>query len=122
MEKACIGFRFSDALEAYEHMRGAGKLVEDYGHSAYGHPLYTWDDGGRCLVRCGKCGGYILIQSSEFHSFSDNSDDSYYTDFFPVSSPEEAEDLNIKYDGFSIETEFRDRYLMETNGHVCWSK
>lgn len=116
---ACIAFGFKDAREAYEHMEC--KTVEDYGGQAYGHYLYTWDDGGRRLARCSKCGGFILIQSSEFHSFTD-SGDSYYTDWFPVSSPEEADELNRKYDGFQIETEFKGRYLMRTNGALSWSK
>ena len=41
------------------------------------------------------CGGYILVQRSEYHSFSDDPD-SYYTDLFPVSSPEEADELKTR--------------------------
>ena len=63
----------------------------------------------------------MLVQSSEFHSFTD-APDGYYTDFFPVSSLEEADELNKKYDGFAIEREFEGRYLMETNGYLKWSK
>lgn len=119
MGKACKAFRFSDALAAYEHMRF--EVVEDYGSQAYGHVLYTWDDGERYLARCKNCGGYVLVQNSEFHSFTD-SGDSYYSDYFPVGSPEEADELNRKYDGFQIETEFSGRYLMVTNGRLSWSR
>ena len=115
----CAAFDMEDPVEAYEHMDY--RIVEDYGDKAYGHYLYTWDDGQRMLGKCQTCGGYILIQSSEFHSMSDESSDSYYTDWFPVSSPEEADELNRKYDGFQIETEFEDRYLTRTNGSLSWA-
>ena len=93
--------------------------VTDYGDTCNKHPLYTWDDGHRTLVRCKNCGGYILVQRSEYHSFTDDPD-SYYTDLFPVSSPEEADELNRKYDGFAIERKFKGRYLAETNNRICW--
>ena len=117
--KPCEGFFFADPLEAYKHMKLTG--VRNYGDRQYGHTLHVWDDGERILAKCGSCGGYVLIQSSEFHSFTD-SPDSYYTDFFPVSSPEEADELNRRFDGFEIEREFGERYLMETDGRLCWSK
>lgn len=117
--RPCIAFKFADPREAYGHMKY--DLVKDYGGFAYGHYLHTWDDGNRFLARCRNCGGYILIQSSEYHSFTD-APDGYYTDWFPVESPEEADMLNQKFDGFMIEREFEDRYLMETNGKLSWSK
>ncbi len=114
----CICFDMEDVSQAMEHMEC--EYVQSYGDEAYGHLLYTWDDGERILARCKKCGGFILIQKSEYHGFSD--DDSYYTDYFPVDSPEEADELNRKYDGFSIETKLPKKYLMRTNGQLCWSK
>ena len=117
--RTCIAFEFDDPIKAREHMRY--ELVTDYGKYAYGHYLHTWDDGNRFLARCRNCGGYILIQSSEFLSFTD-APDGYYTDWFPVRSPEEADLLNRKYDGYAIEKEFAGRYLMETNGELSWSK
>lgn len=117
--KPCDGLLMEDPVEAYKHIRI--NVVRDYGDYAYGHPLYVWDDGRRILGKCIHCGGYVLIQKSEFHSFTD-APDGYYTDFFPVSSLAEADELNRKYDGFAIEREFQGRYLMETNGHVSWSK
>jgi hypothetical protein len=117
--KPCEGLFYADPAEAYRHIKI--EKVADYGRSLYGHALYTWDDGCRFLAKCGRCGGYILIQRSEYHSFSDDPD-SYYTDFFPVSSPEEADELNRKYSGFAIEREFKERYLTETNGSLGWSE
>ena len=110
---------YTDPKEAYKRLKYV--KVKDYGDYQYGHNLHTWDDGGRVLGKCINCGGFLLIQSSEYHSFSD-APDSYYTDFFPVSSAEEADELNRKYDGYEIEREYKDRYLMETNGSLRWSK
>ena len=117
--KPCIAFELADPKEAYDHLNY--ELVEDYGDYAYGHYLHTWDDGHRFLARCRGCGGYILIQCSEYHSFTD-APDGYYTDWFPVKAPEEADMLNQKFDGFAIEREFEGRYLMETNGKLSWSR
>lgn len=114
----CIAFQMQNVTEACTHMKYG--VIINYGGEAYGHNLYTWDDGKRYLARCNNCGGYILVQQSEFHSFS--GEDGYYTDYFPVDSPEEADELNKKYDGFKIETMFKKRYLMKTNGRICWSK
>ena len=119
MGKPCMAFSLEDAAAAYEHMKPVP--VQEYGSSLYGHSLHTWDAGGRFLARCSACGGYILVQESEYHSFSDAPDDDY-TDFFPVSSPEEADELNRKYSGSEIETAFPSRYLMRTNGRLHWSK
>ena len=118
MGKACIGFEMEDASEAYEHM--SLELVEDYGGRAYGNYLYTWDDGDRCLCRCKVCGGYVLVQSSEFHSMSDGND-SYYTDYFPVDSPEAADELNRRYDGFAIESDSGIRFMIRDGGKPHWS-
>lgn len=119
MGKPCEAFSYQDAVEAYRHMKLVP--VQEYGSSLYGHSLHTWDAGSRFLARCAVCGGYILVQESEFHSFSDAPDDDY-TDFFPVSSPEEADELNRKYSGSEIETAFQPRYLMRTNDCLHWSK
>lgn len=118
--KRCRAFEMKDPLQARQHMKLV--MIRDYGWSAYGHPLHTWDDGGRYLARCETCGGLVLVQKSEFHSFSDLSDDSYYTDYFPVDSEAEAEELNRKYDGFAIEREFPERYLCMSNLLVHWSE
>ena len=120
MNRACIGFEMDNAEEARIHMDF--EIIENYGDEAYGHILHTWDDGERMLARCRKCGGYILIQKSEFHSFSDDGADSYYTDYFPVNGTEEVDELNRKYDGFALETSFPVRFLCETNGRYHWSR
>ena len=115
--KACIAFGMKDPNEAFAHMKT--RRVENYGDYAYGHYLHTWDEGERFLLKCEACGGYVLLQKSEYHSFSDTAD-SYYSDWFPVESPEEADELNRKYDGFKIEQEFPGRYLKKTNGKLGW--
>lgn len=89
------------------------EILEDYGDSYNGHPLHTWDDGKRMLVRCKKCGCYVLIQRSEFHSFTDEPD-AYYIDYFAVSGPEEASALNREFDGFRLETEFAGPHIAIT--------
>ena len=118
MSNCCKAFNMKDENDALNHIRGYA-VVKEYGSSANGHALHTWDAGERYLARCSKCGGLILVQESEFHGMED---DSYYTDYFPVASEEEAEQLNLKNDGFEIEREFVGRYLMKTNGWTRWSE
>lgn len=114
--KPCIGFSMDDAVKAYEHMDR--ELVKDYGDTCGKNILHTWDDGHRVLVRCKKCGGYMLLQMSEFHGMED---DSYYADYFPVTGPKEAQELNDKYNGEQIEEEFPCRWLIaDSNPH--WNK
>ena len=115
----CKAFLMDDPKEAYAHIRKNFETMTEYGDFAYGHALYTWDDGHRTLGRCRECGALIMIQRSEFHSFTD--DDSYYADFFPIGSVREAEQLNRDYDGFAIERSFPRRYLMETDFRLSWS-
>lgn len=114
----CIGFQMENVTDAFWHMDY--EVVEDYGERAYGHYLYTWDEGRRFLGRCKKCGGYILIQRSEFHSFV--GEDSCYTDYFPVDSAREADELNQKYDGFEIENKFPGKYMIRDGLQIGWTK
>ncbi len=114
--KPCIAFEMEDLTDAMNHMEY--EVVERYGDKCNGKFLHTWDDGERYLCKCKKCGGYILIQKSEFHSGV--GDDSYYTDFFPVNGSDEAKELNEMYNGFEIEQKFPKKYIMETNGQYAW--
>ena len=111
----CKGFDLPTVKEAYEHF--AGKLIAecDYGDKCNGHYLHTWDDGKRLLCRCKACGGLVLVQQSEYHG--DESDD-YYTDYFPVHSKQEAEQLNETYGGWQMEQEWKEKWVATTNGHV----
>ena len=118
MGKKCLAFDMEDVGEAWKHMEL--EIIEDYGDRAYGHFLHMWDDGKRMLGRCRKCGGYVLVQKSEFHSFTDG-DDSYYSDYFPVSGREEADSLNRQFNGSEIERAFPERYLRVTNLRLSWS-
>ena len=117
--KACIGFNMENAEDALAHMDL--ETVQNYGAFAYGHPLFTWDDGGRRLTRCKACGGYVLIQVSEFCSFW-NERDYLYTYYFPVDGPDAAEELNRLYDGITLEQKYPSRHLCETDQGVYWSK
>ena len=107
-----------DAKGALEHIKDNSEKITKYSESSYNYPLYTWDDGYRMLLRCKECNSYILLQSSEFHSFY--GEDSYYKDYFPVSSIEEAEELNRKYSGSKIEKEFTDKWLSVSNSKCNW--
>lgn len=114
----CEAFRIKDPNKAIKHIKY--EVVENYGDTAYGHPLYVWDDGYRLLGRCKNCGGYVLVQSSQFTGF--DGDDGYYEDYYPVSGPEEADELNKKYSGFELEMNFPRRFLKWTNGIVAWCR
>lgn len=118
MKKACIGFEMKDADEAYRHMNL--ELIEEYGDRAYGNILYTWDEGERFLCRCKNCGGYVLVQHSEYHDMI-GGNDSFYADYFPVESPEAADELNRKYNGFDIEFESGIRFLIADDANPHWS-
>lgn len=114
--KPCIGFSMDDAAEAFEHMDK--EIVKDYGDTWGKNILHTWDDGHRVLLRCKRCGGYMLLQLSEFHGMGD---DDYYADYFPVSGPREAEELNEKYDGEEIEESFPGRWMI-ADARPHWNK
>ena len=108
-KKPCIGFCIADAFEAFCWHMDQTDVVEEYGDRYLHNWLHTWDDGGRRLLRCRKCGGYILCQYSEYHGMDY---DDYYLDYFPVSGAEEAHILNEKYDGYAIEKEYPGRWLI----------
>ena len=112
---SCKGFDLPTAKEAYEHFHGNLTMICDYGDKCNGHYLHTWDDGKRLLCRCDACGGLVLVQESEYHG--DECDD-YYTDYFPVASPQQAELLNEEYGGFQLEQEWKDKAVFSTNGHI----
>ena len=97
--KICRAFFIEDYLLRSVHLRNVER-IEDYGSMLNGRPLYDRDDGGRYLGRCRECGALLLVQDSELHSYSDS--DAYFTDYVPVSSREEAMEINEKYDGFQL--------------------
>ena len=116
---ACIAFWMKTIEEAQEHWGEGWESIEEYGNSAYGHKLHIWDSGERSLRRCNNCGGYILCQWSKYQSYAD--EDSFYTSYFPVVSPAEADEMNQKFDGFQIESMFHRRFLSVTNGRYHWA-
>lgn len=118
--KTCEAFSMEDPKKACAHLQSDHEVVKNYGDMANDHPLHTWDDGCRILARCNRCGGYFLIQKSEFHGVGN---DDYYVDYFPVDSEEQAEELNQKYNGFEAESNFPGRYLKTDPGREPhWSK
>ena len=119
MQNRCHIFEMKDVSEAFQNKDF--EEVENYGDELYGHFLHTWDDGCRKLLKCRTCGAYVLMQKSEFHSFSD-APDGYYTDWFPVSGPEEADRLNREFNGFDIERQYKGRYLRMTNSLISWAE
>lgn len=118
--RPCIAFEMDDVKDAVEHM--SWWTVEEYGDSKYGHDLYVWDDGRRSLLKCRNCGGWCLYQHSTYRNDDDWGKDDHYEDFFPISGPWEADELNEKYNGYDIERAFSGRYLIRDNGKYHLSK
>ncbi len=120
----CHIYDIADAKEAYGSFRG--EQVKNYGDDVSLedgtalHGNYMWDDGRRTLMRCGKCGGLLIMQSSEYHSFSDRPD-GYYSDWIPVASEEEADLLNILFDAMEME-DAPCRHIRRNNGDIFWTK
>lgn len=71
-------------------------MVEDYDGHKYGHELYGNDSGGRVLLKCHKCGRYVLRQKSTI-KVMDNDRNTESITYWPVESPEEADRLNREY-------------------------
>lgn len=111
----CVGFDLPTAAEAYQHFHGMLEELWDYGDKCNENDLHTWDDGGRKLWRCHDCGGLVLVQKSEYHG---QENDDYYTDYIPVDSVQEAEQLNELYGGWAIEKEWNGKKVFVSNGHV----
>lgn len=110
MGNVCKAFEIKDKNEQREHLKKL-EIIENFGDTCNGHCLHTWDDGCRILKRCPECDALVLCQYSEYHDFSDGND-SYYDDYFSVSSREEAVELNEKYNGFQIETEYKGKKIL----------
>ena len=119
----CHIYEIADAKEAYKSFRG--DLVREYGEyvslddGTILHDNYMWDDGGRYLVRCEECGGLMIMQSSEYHSFSDGPD-GYYRDWIPVASVEEGDLLNILFGAMEMEN-VPCRHIRGNNGDIFWT-
>ena len=119
-EKICAAFSMAKASEAYMHILENFEFLKSYGDFAYGHTLYVFDDGKRVLGRCRVCNRLILLQTSEYHSYSAENDDSYYSDYYPLEKESDAEELNRLYDGFTLGRKFEGRYLSVTNLVPVW--
>lgn len=119
----CHIYEIADGKEAYDSF--CGELIKEYGDDVrledgtVLHDNYMWDDGGRYLTRCRECGGLLIIQSSEYHSFSD-SPDGYYKDWIPAASEKEADLLNILLGAAEMEN-VPCRHIRRNNGSVFWT-
>ncbi len=120
----CHIYGMADAQEAYEGF--GGELVKRYGDDVrledgtVLHDNYEWDDGARILIRCGKCGGLLLQQTSQYHSFSD-APDGHYVDRIPVASVKEADLLNILLGPGEMEN-VPCRHIRVNNRKVFWTR
>jgi hypothetical protein len=104
--KKCCLFDHADAGEVIRG--GFLEKVKNYGDAylnrdgSVRHYLFTWDDGGRMLQRCTKCGALFLVQFSEYHG----PEDCYYSDWFQVDDEATAELINATWNGFVIESAY----------------
>ena len=120
----CHIYEIEDAGEAHKSFRG--ELIKEYGddvrleNGQFLHGNYMWDEGSRNLVRCRMCGGLLIKQYSEFHSFSD-SPDGYYEDWIPVASEKEADLLNILLSEMEMEN-VPCRHIRGNNGDIFWTE
>ena len=110
MGNVCKAFEMKDINAQREHLSKL-KHVENFGSEYNGKALHTWYDGCRILKRCPECDALVLCQYSEYRDYSEGND-SYYKDYFSVGSREEAVELNEKYDGFQIETEYKGKMIL----------
>ncbi|MDR2638321.1 MAG: hypothetical protein LBC09_00615 [Helicobacteraceae bacterium] len=121
--KLCCIFSFPDAETAANNFDF--EVVERYGNAYKNwrgkviHHLHTWDDGGRALIRCRKCGALFLRQDSEYRGTYGG--DSYYTDLFSVKNRNEAIAYNKKYDGYAIEREYKGAKIWNSNAGWRWN-
>lgn len=69
-------------------------------------------------MRCGDCGGLVLVQKSECHYFSDSD---YYSDWIPVSSVEEADLLNTLWGSSDLE-DYPYRSIRGNNFEYFWRR
>ena len=119
MGHPCQGFVIRNATDAFKHFDGNCEVVKDYGSMCGDVFLHTWDGGKRVLLRCKACGGYILMQRCEYHGGGGT----HYTDYFPVSGPEEVDELNRTLNGWQIEKQLGRWYLVKSYGNVIqWSR
>ena len=120
----CHIYDIADAKEAHNSFRG--ELVKEYGDNVslkngkVLHWNYMWDDGSRSLVRCRDCGGLLIKQDSEIHSFTD-APDGFFQDWIPVASEEEADLLNILLTNLEMES-VPCRHLRGNNRYFFWTK
>ena len=121
----CHVWEIKDAEEAKKTFKGT--LVRDYGgytaleDGTVLHYNYMWDDGTRFLTRCDECGGLVIYQRSEYHSGFGDDDDGFHQDWIPVASVEEADLMNILWNGLDLEG-YSFRHLRGNNFKRFWTR
>jgi len=108
MEKKdyCCIFSIQDPQEAYNSMDFS--LVEEYDRWDYiPHYIHKWDVGGRELLKCRKCGKYVLHQNSEWHRSLDDFEDLY----IPIQGHDEAIEINKTFNGYDINGYNKEKHI-----------
>lgn len=123
--KPCCIFSYENATTAIKHFKYY--LVKNLGEEVFNedgtvkHYTYAWDEGGRKVICCIKCGAIFIHQWTEFHSFT-SQPDSYYENYFLVKDLDEALNLNNTYSGFALEMKFKGLQLWTSRGNWVWNK
>lgn len=123
--KPCCIFSYEDAPTAIKHFKY--EVIKDFGEKVYNddgsikHYTYMWDEGGRMVIRCKRCGAIFLHQWSEYHRFTEGAD-SYYDDYFLVRDLDEAILLNNTFSVFDLETKFKGSRLWTSEDVWVWNK
>ena len=123
----CHLWEIRDAKSALDMMETA--LIRQYGtcleledsfalHGNY--PDYD-DEGSRRLLRCKVCGSLLLVQSSMRECPYWDEPDMYYRDYIPAASVEEADLLNILWNG-EEPGEYPFRHLKRDDHRYLWTE
>ena len=116
LEQCCL-FSYDTVDEAVKNM--GFEEIENYGGSGEG---YSWNDGRRALIRCGKCGALFLRQDQEFLSMSYADDSIRYVYLFPFATRQEAMEYNAKYKGFEWVNSYSSQKIWFDGSKWCWNK
>ena len=125
----CHIWEIEDAKAAYDAV--SHSCVREYGSACeledgtFLHLNYPdWhDEGGRILTRCKGCGCLMLIQHSMLEAslmFFDEPNE-YHWDYVPVATAEEADLLNLLWDGGELR-ECPVRHLRRDDVRYYWTE
>ena len=123
--KPCHIAGFPDAGEAARNLEA--ETVRQYGTETFmpdgtkAHDNHRWDGGGRALLRCRKCGAFLLQQSSRIDNYGEDDEEARYCDWLFVASEEEADLLNLLLDPQDFENWPVRHLRMNTRGYF-WTE